>query len=108
MKDDILEHPYTITYYTVDNSFVVSRQYHEGKNEKGVDSYGRVIIYDGRSQAMKGRVATKNRVIIPTLNKKDVDFALGESDGTPEGDEMAMRYGLFYFIFEEPERLGIV
>lgn len=106
VKDPALEFPYTVAYYSRDNSFVVSRQYFKGKNEKGINSYGREILYDGRSQEMKD-AWTKQKIKIPSISKHDADFTLGEADGTAEGDKAAVRDGIFHFLFEEPERLGI-
>lgn len=100
------EYPYEIIYDTKAKYFQIRRIYYKGVNDEGIDSYDSIILHDGRSEEHKERWK-KQRVKIPSLNKKRLEFTLEEGNGTPEGDRDAIRAAI-YFIFTQPEDLGII
>jgi hypothetical protein len=105
-----MEHPYKLTYYPKDDTFMLTRRTFEGYGDEVDDiekhssyKYGAETLFDGRTEAHKERVR-KQKIRIRSLNAAEIGFGLDELNHTPEGDKEAIR-SIAAIIFEWTDKL---
>ena len=105
-----MEHPYTLTHYTKDGTFYLTRKIFKGYGDEVDDiekhanyHYGSVVLFDGRTEQHKKWAAGKRRVRIPAQNKS-VTFGLEELNHTPQGDQEAI-WSIVQIIFEWTDQI---